>query len=137
MAGVTVPCFAPSNTPGWEYSSTEARVLRTRLVHCARVLSPRGRAEVMMVLRPCSAADTGTGTEGSAALLRAVSLSTPVIRKRAVGRIVMLPGTEAEGEGEGEGEGGREGGGREIETEREREKTNRSESSESETALLP
>lgn len=43
-----------------------------------------------MVLMPCSAADTDVGTELSAVLI-AVSLSTPVIRKRTVGRMVMLP----------------------------------------------
>lgn len=43
-----------------------------------------------MVLMPCRAADTGTGTELSTAFT-AVSLSTPVIRKSTVGRMVMLP----------------------------------------------
>lgn len=43
-----------------------------------------------MVLMPCRAADTGTGTELSSALT-AVSFSTPVIRKSTVGRMVMLP----------------------------------------------
>lgn len=52
-----------------------------------------------MVLMPCRAADTGTGTELSATLT-AVSLSTPVIRKRTVGRMVMLP---AEGKINGKG----------------------------------
>lgn len=42
-----------------------------------------------MVLMPCRAADTGTGTKLSA-VLTAVSLSTPVIRKSTVGRMVML-----------------------------------------------
>lgn len=43
-----------------------------------------------MVLMPCRAADTGAGTELSD-VLTAVSLSTPVIRKSTVGRMVMLP----------------------------------------------
>lgn len=43
-----------------------------------------------MVLMPCRAADTGRGTELSE-VLTAVSLSTPVIRKSTVGKIVMLP----------------------------------------------
>lgn len=43
----------------------------------------------MMVLMPCRAADTGKGTKLSA-VLTAVSLSTPVIRKSTVGRMVML-----------------------------------------------
>lgn len=44
----------------------------------------------MMVLMPCRAADTGKGTELSTAFT-AVSLSTPVMRKSTVGRMVMLP----------------------------------------------
>lgn len=43
-----------------------------------------------MVLMPCRAGDTGTGTELSE-VLTAVSLSTPVIRKSTVGRMVILP----------------------------------------------
>lgn len=42
---------------------------------------------------PCKAAETGRGTELSADL-SAVSLSTPVIRKSTVGRMVMLPAEE-------------------------------------------
>lgn len=44
----------------------------------------------MIVLMPCRAADTGIGTDLSE-VLTAVSLSTPVIRKSTVGKIVMLP----------------------------------------------
>ncbi|KAA8583989.1 hypothetical protein FQN60_015197 [Etheostoma spectabile] len=47
------------------------------------MLSTRASGEVIMVLMPCSAADTVTGTELSA-VLTAVSLSTPVIRKSTV-----------------------------------------------------
>ncbi len=76
--------------PGCECSSTDARLLLTRPVHCVCMLSTRASGEVMMVLMPCRAADTGTGTELSA-VFTAVSLSTPVIRKSTVGRMVMLP----------------------------------------------
>lgn len=76
--------------PGCECSSTDARLLLTRPVHCVCMLSIRASGEVMMVLMPCRAADTGTGTELSA-VLTAVSLSTPVIRKSTVGRMVMPP----------------------------------------------
>lgn len=76
--------------PGCECSSTDARLLLTRPVHCVCMLSTRARGEVMMVLMPCRAADTVTGTELSA-VLTAVSLRTPVIRKSTVGRMVMLP----------------------------------------------
>ena len=76
--------------PGCEYSSTDARLLLTRQGHCVWILSARASGEVMMVLMPCRAADTVTGTELSE-VLTAVSLSTPVIRKSTVGKIVMLP----------------------------------------------
>lgn len=76
--------------PGCEFSSTDARLLLTRPVHCVCMLSTRASGEVMMVLMPCRAADTGTGTELSA-VLTAVSLNTPVIRKSTVGRMVMPP----------------------------------------------
>lgn len=77
-------------SPGSDCSSTEARLLLTRLVHCVCMLSTCASGEVMIVLMPCRAADTVRGTELSAAL-SAVSLSTPVIRKSPVGRMVMLP----------------------------------------------
>lgn len=54
------------------------------------MLSTCASGEVMIVLMPCKAADTGRGTELSADL-SAVSFSTPVIRKSTVGRMVMLP----------------------------------------------
>lgn len=54
------------------------------------MLSSQANGEVMMVLMPCRAADTGTGTELSAALI-AVSFRTPVIRKSTVGRMVVAP----------------------------------------------
>lgn len=76
--------------PGCECSSTDARLLLTSPVHCACMLSTRTSGEVMMVLIACRAADTGTGTKLSE-FFTAVSLSTPVIRKSTVGRMVMLP----------------------------------------------
>lgn len=57
------------------------------------MLSTCASGDVMIVLMPCKAADTGSGTELSADL-SAVSLSTPVIRKSTVGRMVMLPAEE-------------------------------------------
>lgn len=57
------------------------------------MLSTCASGDVMIVLMACKAADTGSGTELSADL-SAVSLSTPVIRKSTVGRMVMLPAEE-------------------------------------------
>lgn len=76
--------------PGCEYSTTDATLLLTRLVHWGCVLSTRASGEVMMVLMACRAADTGRGTKLSE-VFRAVSFSTAVIRYSTVGRIVILP----------------------------------------------
>lgn len=83
-------CVHDCVSPGCAYSSTEARLLLTRLVHCVSVFSARASGEVMMVLMPCRAAETGTGTELSG-VFSAVSRRTPVIRNSTVGRMVMLP----------------------------------------------
>lgn len=77
-------------SPGCEYSSTDARLLLTRLVHCVCTLSIRAIGEVKMVLMLWRAAATGTGTELSG-VFTAVSFRTPVTRKSTVGRMVMLP----------------------------------------------
>ncbi len=67
-------------------------MLCRRLIQSAALFASRVNGDEQSSLRQCSAVDTGLGILPSAMLARvAISLMTPVVRKRMVGRIETLP----------------------------------------------
>lgn len=76
--------------PWSQQSSTVTKALRRRSVHAVRLFSARAIGEDRSPLRACRDAATGKGSWPSCSLT-AVSLSTPIIRYKIVGRTETLP----------------------------------------------